>query len=161
MGMEGMEEEDRQDVAPSTAAREAYFVDFAKAMQNEVAVPLMVTGGFRSRAAMVQALEIGAADVIGLGRPMCLITDAPRQLLEGRETLPRFEDGLDLIPDWLSFLKRLQMLKAVNGFAGMAWFYQQLWLLGHTGHTDDSVAPLKAFMALEKRNKAILAARTG
>jgi len=160
MGMEGMEAEEAQDVAPSSAAREAYFVDFAKAMQDEVAVPLMVTGGFRSRAAMVQALEIGAADVIGLGRPMCLITDAPRQLLEGRERLPRYEDGLDLIPDWLSFLKRLQVLKAVNGFAGMAWFYQQLWLLGHRGRTDDSHAPLKAFMALEKRNRAILAARS-
>ncbi|MEQ8411058.1 MAG: NADH:flavin oxidoreductase/NADH oxidase family protein [Erythrobacter sp.] len=159
MGMEGMEEEEAQDIAPSTAAREAYFVDFAKAMQDEVAVPLMVTGGFRTRAAMVQALEIGAADVIGLGRPMCVMTDAPRRLIEGLERLPRYEDDLEVIPGWLGFLKRLQMMKAVNGFAGMAWFYQQLWSLGHEGHGED-LAPFKAFLALEKRNKAILAARS-
>jgi 2,4-dienoyl-CoA reductase-like NADH-dependent reductase (Old Yellow Enzyme family) len=161
MGMEGMEAEEKQDVAPSTAAREAYFVDFAKAMQAEVSVPLMVTGGFRSRAAMVQALEIGAADVIGLGRPMCVMTDAPRRLIEGLERLPAYEDGLDAIPGWLGFLKRLQVVKAVNGFAGMAWFYHQLWQLGHEGKTEEGKAPLSAFMALEKRNKAILAARAG
>ncbi|AOL24312.1 2,4-dienoyl-CoA reductase [Erythrobacter litoralis] len=161
MGMEGMEAEEKQDVAPSTAAREAYFVDFAKAMQDKVAVPLMVTGGFRSRAAMVQALEIGAADIIGLGRPMCLMTDAPRRLMEGLEQLPRYEDELDMIPGWLGFLKRLQVVKAVNGFAGMAWFYQQLWLLGHEGRTERGIAAFRAFMALEKRNREILAARAG
>lgn len=158
MGMEGMEAEEKQDVAPSTAAREAYFVDFARAMQDRVSVPLMVTGGFRSRAAMVQALETGAANMIGLGRPMCVMTDAPARLLDGLEALPRYEDGLEVIPDWLGFLKRLQVMKAVNGFAGMAWFYEQLWTLGHEGCGAD-VTAFKAFLALEKRNKAILAAR--
>ncbi len=161
MGVEGMEAEEKQNVAPSTAAREAYFVDFAKAMQAEVSVPLMVTGGFRSRAAMVQALEDDAADVIGLGRPMCCITDAPKQLIEGRDSLPRFEDNLDLIPGWLGFLKRFQMVKAINGFAGIYWFYQQLWLLGHEGRVDESFPVLKAFRLVEARNKAIMAARSG
>jgi len=161
MGIEGMEAEERQDVAPSTASREAYFVDFAKAMQAEVAVPLMVTGGFRSRAAMEQALQIGAADVIGLGRPMCVMTDAPRRLIEGLERLPRYEDGLEVIPGWLGFLRRLQVMKAVNGFAGMAWFYHQLWQLGHQGTSEPGKAPFSAFLALERRNRAILAARAG
>lgn len=159
MGMEGVEAEEKQDVAPSTAAREAYFVDFARAMQDRVSVPLMVTGGFRTRAAMEQALETGAADVIGLGRPMCVMTDAPARLLDGLEALPRYEDGLDLIPGWLGFLKRLQVMKAVNGFAAMAWFYEQIWSLGHDGRGAD-VPAFKAFLALEKRNKTILAART-
>ena len=159
MGVAGMEEEEKQNVAPSTAAREAYFVDFAKAMQAEVNVPLMVTGGFRTRDAMQQALDTGAADVIGLGRPLCLIPDAPRQLIEGREALPRFEDDLDLIPDWLGFLKRLQMMKAINGFAGIYWFYQQLWLLGHEGRVDEDFAVFKAFRLVDARNKEIMKAR--
>lgn len=46
MGSEGVEPEDVQKVAPSTAAREAYFIDFANAMRDKVNVPLMVTGGF-------------------------------------------------------------------------------------------------------------------
>lgn len=161
LGIAGMEAEEQQDIAPSTAAREAYFVDFAQAMQGEVGVPLMVTGGFRSRAAMVQALKIGAADVIGIGRPMCVMTDAPHRLIDGLGQLPRYEDRLDFIPGWLGFLKRLQVMKAVDGFAGMAWFYEQLWSLGNDGHTNEAAKPLKALLTLDKRNRAILAARSG
>lgn len=39
-------------------------------MQEVVSVPLMVTGGFRTKAAMEYALELGGADLIGLGRPL-------------------------------------------------------------------------------------------
>ncbi|BDI60504.1 NADH:flavin oxidoreductase/NADH oxidase family protein [Qipengyuania nanhaisediminis] len=160
MGIAGMEEEEAQpDLAPSTAAREAYFVDFAKAMQAEVSVPLMVTGGFRSRPAMVQALEAGAADVIGLGRPMCLVTNAPHQVIEGRAQLPRYEDDLGLVPGWLGFLKRIKMVRAVDGFAGIYWFYQQLWLLGHEGRVDEDFSVFKAFRLVEARNKALIAVR--
>ena len=159
MGIEGMEEEETQNVAPSTAAREAYFVDFAKAMQDAVSVPLMVTGGFRTRAAMEQALGMGAADVIGLGRPLCVQTDGPKQLLAGTESLPRYEDNVELLPSWLGFLKRFQLIKAVSGFAGIYWFYQQLWLLGHEGRTDEGFSVMRAFRLVEERNKRIMAAR--
>ena len=159
LGVAGQEAEDEQVVAPSTAAREAYFVDFAKAMQAEVSVPLMVTGGFRSRAAMEQALTSGAADVIGLGRPLCVDTDAPARLLEGAEQLARYEDGLDLVPGWLGFLKRFQMVKAITGFAGIYWFYQQLWMLGHDGRVDRDFPVFKAFRLVDARGKRIMKER--
>lgn len=161
MGIAGIEAEETPNVAPSTLAREAYFVDFAQAMQAHVRVPLMVTGGFRSRDAMAQALSSGAADVIGLGRPMCVMTDAPAQLLGGLGELPRYENGLGLIPNWLGFLRRLQMVKAIDGFAGIYWFYQQLWLLGHEGRVDERLSVFSAFRTLDARNKAIMKARTG
>ena len=159
LGIEGMEESAAQNVAPSTLAREAYFVDFALAMQACVTVPLMVTGGFRARAAMEQALAGGAADVIGLGRPMCLMTDAPKRLLEGAKQLPRYEDDRGLLPGWLGFLRRFQLVKAVDGFAGIYWFYQQLWLLGRDGRADEGLSVFSAFRTLEARNKAIMKAR--
>ena len=159
LGIEGMEGEAAQNVAPSTIAREAYFVDFALAMQAALSVPLMVTGGFRTRSAMEAALASGAADLIGLGRPMCLVTDAPNRLLAGAEALPRYEDEHGLVPGWLGFLKRFQMVKAIDGFAGIYWFYQQLWLLGHQGRTDPRLTNFRAFRILEARNKAILKAR--
>ncbi len=159
LGVAGQEEEAVQNVAPSTAAREAYFVDFAKAMQAVVSVPLMVTGGFRTRRAMEEALASGAADVIGLGRPLCVDTDAPAQLLKGAERLARYEDNLDLLPSWLGFLKRFQLMKAINGFAGIYWFYQQLWLLGHEGRVDRDLSVFKAFRILEARNKRIMQER--
>ena len=160
MGSEGMEEREEQNVAPSTQAREAYFVDFAKAMQASVSVPLMVTGGFRTRAAMEQALADGAADLIGLGRPMCVMTDAPKQLLAGRDELPRFENTLKLVPAWLGFLRRFQIVKAIDGFATIYWFYEQLFNLGKSGRTDPNLSVFKGFRAVEARNKRILAARS-
>ena len=99
-------------MAQSTLMREAYFVDFAVAMREKVSVPLMVTGGFRQRAAMEQAIESGSADVIGLGRPMCVMTDAPNQLLNGLDELPRYENSLSLFPSWLAWLGNLNILKA-------------------------------------------------
>ena len=160
MGADGIEEKEQQNLAPSTKAREAYFVDFAKAMQEAVTVPLMVTGGFRTRAAMESALESGAADLIGLGRPMCVMTDAPKQLMEGLEALPRYEDELRLIPEWLGFLKNFQIVKAIDGFATIYWFYEQLENLGKYGRTDPTLSVFKAFRAVEARNKRILAGRS-
>ncbi len=157
--VEGMEEREEQNVAPSTKAREAYFVDFAKAMQDAVKVPLMVTGGFRSRAAMEEALSSGAADLIGLGRPLCVMTDGPKQLMEGLERLPSYENDLQLIPDWLGFLRRFQMVKAIDGFATIYWFYEQLESLGHKGKTIPNLSVFKAFRAVDARNKRILAGR--
>ena len=160
MGDKGDEAGASQNIAPSTKAREAYFVDFAKAMQEAVNVPLMVTGGFRTRAAMEQALEIGAADLIGLGRPMCVMTDAPNKLLDGLDAIPSYEDNLQLIPDWLGFLKRFQMIKAVDGFATIFWFYEQLFNLGNKGETDPELSVFKALRGVEGRNKQLMAART-
>jgi hypothetical protein len=109
---------------------------------------------------MEPAISSGAADLIGLGRPMCVMTDAPKRLLEDLEALPRYEDELRLIPDWLGFLMRFQMVKAVASFAVIFWFYEQLENLGKTGKTDPNLGVFKAFQAVEKRNKRILAARS-
>ena len=163
MNIPGMEEREEQtvDAAPSTIAREAYFLDFAAAMQKVVTVPLMVTGGFRTKAAMEYALQSGAADLIGIGRPLCVMTDGPQQLLNGTiDSLPKYENDLDLIPAWLSFLKRFQMVKVVNAFASIFWFYEQLESIGQTGQALERLHPFTALTATEKRSQLILAQRT-
>jgi 2,4-dienoyl-CoA reductase-like NADH-dependent reductase (Old Yellow Enzyme family) len=154
LGLEGMEEEEKQQVAESTMLREAYFVDFALAMQEKVSIPLMVTGGFRQRLAMEQALESGSADVVGLGRPMCVMTDAPKQLMGGLEELPRYENELSLFPSWLGFLGKLKTLRALAGFAVQYWFYGQIDAIGRTGQANPQLTVLKAAsetMALQKK----------
>lgn len=154
LGMAGMEEEEQQNVAQSTMMREAYFVDFAIAMCEKVRVPLMVTGGFRQRAAMEQALDSGGADIIGLGRPMCVMTDAPSQLMAGLGELPRYEDSLSLFPSWLAWLGNLKTLKAVAGFAVQYWFYGQIDSIGRTGKADPTLSVFEATkqtMALQKK----------
>jgi hypothetical protein len=144
LGLAGMEEEEKQNVVQSTMMREAYFVDFAIAMREKVSVPLMVTGGFRLRAAMEQALESGAADLIGLGRPMCVMTDAPNQLMAGLEELPRYENYLSLFPAWLAWMGNVKILKAVAGFAVQYWFYAQIDSIGRTGSADPKITVLEA-----------------
>ncbi|TVP60146.1 MAG: NADH:flavin oxidoreductase/NADH oxidase family protein [Halomonadaceae bacterium] len=68
-------------VAESTKKREAYFLDYAEAVRQHSAVPLMVTGGFRSGSAMSDALATAATDLIGLARPVAVAPEWPRDLL--------------------------------------------------------------------------------
>jgi 2,4-dienoyl-CoA reductase-like NADH-dependent reductase (Old Yellow Enzyme family) len=67
----------------STRAREAYFLEFAERLAQEVSVPLMLTGGFRTRQGMNDAVHGGAVDVVGLARPITYEPDLPRRLLDG------------------------------------------------------------------------------
>ena len=153
MDMEGLEEAAPQNVAASTLAREAYFVDFAKAMRAEIKMPLMVTGGFRSRLAMEQAVRQGAADVIGLGRPLCYFPEGPRRLLGGMEMLPRKENELKLFPPSLQFLTRIKALKAIDGFACQFWYYSQIYALGRTGRPAPDRTVFQAMREVEGIHK--------
>ncbi|WP_068076724.1 NADH:flavin oxidoreductase/NADH oxidase family protein [Novosphingobium lentum] len=82
----------------STVAREAYFVTFADRIRPHTRVPLMVTGGFRSRAAMDAALVSGALDVVGLGRPFCADPAVATRLLSGAISEASFPDRAPHIP---------------------------------------------------------------
>ena len=84
----------------STRKREAYFLEYATEARAHTRVPIMLTGGFRTRAGMEQALESGV-DVIGLARPICFEPDLPRRLLagacEGAEKIERSKASLELL----------------------------------------------------------------
>lgn len=154
LGIDGMEEEENQNIPASTLMREAYFVDFAVAMRKELKIPLMVTGGFRQSIVMKQAIESGGADVIGLGRPMCVMTDAPNQLLNGIDELPRYESQLALFPKWLLWLTKLKILRTVSSFAVQYWYYGQIDSLGRTGKADPDLsvwAATKQTMVMQKK----------
>jgi 2,4-dienoyl-CoA reductase-like NADH-dependent reductase (Old Yellow Enzyme family) len=69
---------------------EAYFSDAAAAVARETQVPVLLTGGFRTRAAMEGALTAGTASLVGLGRPLALDPTLARKLLDGEvDELPR------------------------------------------------------------------------
>ena len=51
-----------KDIRESTKQREAYFLQFAEKIRNEVEIPMAVTGGFRSAVAMNAALNEGSLD---------------------------------------------------------------------------------------------------
>lgn len=157
MDLEGLEAADAPKVAASTTAREAYFTDFAKAMRAATAAPLMVTGGFRTRAAMDYALADGAADLIGLGRPLCADPNGPKKLLNGAPELDRWERRLRLLPGFLAWAKRIPTVRAIDGFAIQYWYYGQIYALGRTGHPDPSLSVLAAWREVERTQRRILA----
>jgi 2,4-dienoyl-CoA reductase-like NADH-dependent reductase (Old Yellow Enzyme family) len=97
--------------------REAYFLEFARRARSVTRVPLMLTGGFRSHAAMEAALVEDACDVVGLARSLALEPDLPRRLLGDRRavscvTAPRF---------WS---------ESLSAVAEMAYYGQQLARMG-------------------------------
>lgn len=160
MDTPGLEAADAPKVAASTTAREAYFVDFAKAMKAELkAMPLMVTGGFRTRGAMEHALATGAADLIGIGRPLCAAPDGCRDLLAGASELPRYEKTLALLPAWLGWLGRFDTVRAVAGFGVQMWYYAQLDHLGRHGVSRPGQSVFSALRQVERDAKQWLKAR--
>jgi 2,4-dienoyl-CoA reductase-like NADH-dependent reductase (Old Yellow Enzyme family) len=116
---------------PSTRAREAYFLEYANAVRKVARMPLMVTGGFRTRAGMEAALGEGDCDMVGLGRPLCWQPDVPRRLLAREvEGIERVEDRLKLRDrGWLSPTSPIVAFKMLNTFGAMSWFYCQIFRL--------------------------------
>lgn len=66
-------------VKQSTIEREGYFQEFSVKLRKELKhTPLMVTGGFRTKDGMVNALNQGI-DIIGVARPFCVEPDFPNR----------------------------------------------------------------------------------
>ncbi len=88
-------EGEQSEAQLATSSREAYFLDFAPRIAEQLQrAKLMVTGGFRSAAAMNEALANDSVDLIGIGRPLCGDPVCTARLLDGNiDELPRFENA--------------------------------------------------------------------
>lgn len=74
----------RGDQKESTKKREAYFLEFAEQLKQNVEAPIMVTGGFRSQKAMEEAIDSGAVDIIGLARPLVVDPELPNKMFSSK-----------------------------------------------------------------------------
>ncbi|WP_449236258.1 hypothetical protein [Aggregatibacter kilianii] len=95
-----------------------------KASQAIGSVPLIVTGGFRSRDAMEQALAEGSLDWVGIAKPFALIPDLPQRMLLGglaKAELPAVRTGLGFID------------RKLGGFLELGWYAYQMKLI-NTGN---------------------------
>ena len=154
MDMEGLQPVFEEGVSASTRAREAYFTVYARSVQARAQMPLMVTGGFRSREAMDAALAAGEADLIGLGRPLCVDTATPAKLLSGDITIAeKWEKQLRLGPGWLGQASPFKLVKVLNGFGIQAWYYEQLALMGRGEPANRALGVFKALMANQSAQK--------
>ncbi len=119
----------------STVAREAYFLEFAEKARQAVTVPLMVTGGFRSAAGMNAALQSGAVDVIGIARLLAIDPEAPRALLEGRDSPHQVRPIRTGIP----MVDRMGVME-------IFWYSLQLNRIGSGGNPRPNESGLWAFL---------------
>ncbi|MEM8617624.1 MAG: NADH:flavin oxidoreductase/NADH oxidase family protein [Pseudomonadota bacterium] len=150
MDMDGLKPVFEESVADSTKAREAYFLDYAREVQSVATLPLMVTGGFRTLSGMNDALASGEADLIGLGRPLCVDVDAPAKLLSGEwETLPKWEKTLRIGPGIFGPNSSIGLFKALNGFGMQGWFYRQLHAIADGGEPNRKLGVLSAFLKMQ------------
>ena len=99
----------------STIAREAYFLEYAQDIRKAVSIPLMVTGGFRTREGINDALQSNVCQIVGIGRPLCADPYCIKKMISGElETLPSFEKTLSLGPSILSPSSPFTLIKVIN-----------------------------------------------
>ncbi|EPE26747.1 FMN-linked oxidoreductase [Glarea lozoyensis ATCC 20868] len=103
MGDDGVAKQDMSEDKPmkaSTIKRESFFLEFAQTVRKSFpGLVLMVTGGFRTRTGMEGALQSGACDIVGVGRPAAVYPDFPTKIIlnenvkdeDANANLPRIE----------------------------------------------------------------------
>ncbi len=140
MGVESTE------VRESTRKREAYFIEYAEAIKQAAQVPLMITGGFRSRKVMESAIENGEIDLVGLARPLCTQPDLPRQLIEKKtDFADSYEDSLVLGTGFWGHNSPLSLIKGINSFGPVGFYYWQIIRLAEDLTPQTDLGVLRAF----------------
>jgi 2,4-dienoyl-CoA reductase-like NADH-dependent reductase (Old Yellow Enzyme family) len=146
MGQDGLEPVFETGVRESTRAREAYFMAYAEEVLKSARTPVMVTGGFRSRTAMEEAVDSGVA-MVGIGRPLCVEPDACNLLRrEQIEALPAFEAGLRLGSGYFGPTSSNDVIKAANALSAMAFYYRNIIRMADGKPTQSSMNLLFALI---------------
>lgn len=147
MGVRGMagDQAAKRPVAESTRLREAYFLEYSQAVRAVATMPVMITGGLRTRTVMNEIIAAGEADMIGLGRPVCVDTDLPRALLSGQtEEARSYESQID------------------PPKAGLGWFCLQIMKIGRGEAPDRELSGTQAirdYVDNEQRSASALVGR--
>jgi 2,4-dienoyl-CoA reductase-like NADH-dependent reductase (Old Yellow Enzyme family) len=135
------------DVRESTRKREAYFIEYAERIKQSAQIPVMITGGFRSRDVMERAIESGEVDVIGLARPLCTEPDCSTKLIEKTiQTLDCYEDKLVLGSGFWGNNSPSNLIKAINSFGQVGFYYWQIIRLSKGLTPQPQLGTFKAFL---------------
>lgn len=147
LGKTGKTEDIDEPLRESTQKREAYFVDYAKNIRDSVNCPLGVTGGFRSRQGMVDALANHELDAIGLARPLCTVPETPQRLIDGSiDEAPAHENELRLGNGVFGPNTNNSIFKALNTQGAVAWYYRQILKLADNQPVNTDLSMFKALI---------------
>jgi len=115
------------DATTRSEKREAFFLDYASAVRERYPdVILMVTGGFRSRKGMEAALQSGACDLIGIGRPAAVWPHLPNEVLLNEKVNEDAAATPQLTPIRLPWLLRMIPIKFIGAGADTVSTFRQL-----------------------------------
>ena len=120
-----------------SASSGPYFLEFAKRAREVTRLPLMLTGGFKTRDQALGALTTGAVDVVGLGRAMALDPALPNRWLS----------DCSADPDYPVFSKSV-----AGGVT--AWYTMRLTALGEDREQDFDLDLPTALAEYEARDEA-------
>ncbi|KAI0505763.1 NADH:flavin oxidoreductase/NADH oxidase [Xylaria bambusicola] len=113
-------------------AREAFFLEFAKAIRYEFpSVPLLVTGGFRTRSGMREAIDSGDCDLIGIARPAVLSPQLPNDIVFNKN-IPDEESTLQTQYIRTPRLAKITGIKAVSSGAESRWYSSEILKMGQS-----------------------------
>ncbi len=130
-----------RQMADSTRKREAYFLEFAEKVRGQINTALMVTGGFRTRHGMDDALASGACDLIGIARPLAVETDAPKRLQAGQD----LRYAVKPIKTGIKPFDRLAVMEII-------WYAAQFKAIGQGRQPNPKLSPLLVFARYVKGN---------
>ena len=126
-------------VKQSTKQREAYFLDYAKKVRAVCQVPLVVTGGFRSKQAMTDAIVSGDIDMVGLAKPFTIIPDLPNQIANNTYQtlhLPAVRTGVKVVD------------KFFGSMIEMRWYMYQMTQISQGKMPNPNYPAYKIFLKM-------------
>lgn len=143
----------------STKKREAYFLTYAIEIKKCIKkLPILVTGGWRTKGIMEAAIRDGECSMIGLGRPLCGDPDGSKKLLNNEiSELPRYEQQLRTgvwCIQWI-FSLPIKLFGIINMVSQQAWYYRNIYSIGETGEPDVSLGCFASFLANDAHERAL------
>lgn len=160
MGAIGDKETFELPKVTSHREREAFFLDYAQAIRAVAEMPLAMTGGFRRRDTMAEAVGSGDVDLVGMARPFCADPDLPQKLLDGSlAEAPRYQETIRLGPGLLGPQSPNQMMRAMNMFGQTGWCYEQIVRMSEGLDIDFSMGAWRALIRYLRTDARIAKAR--
>jgi 2,4-dienoyl-CoA reductase-like NADH-dependent reductase (Old Yellow Enzyme family) len=125
-----------------TAAREAYFLELAAELAKTSRLPLMLTGGIRSRETAEQVLASGV-ELVGMATAIAVTPDLPIRWREGREATERLKPV-----GWSD--------KTLASAASMALVRHQMRRITRGKHPSGKTRPVHALVCDQRNQRRAL-----
>jgi len=106
----------------------------------------MVTGGFRSRELMQEALANNELDMIGIARPLCIDPNVPNKLINGEMDIAQNQHP-KLWSGTIGPASKNKIFRMVNIFGDVAWYYHQILKLANNKPLNPNLGLLRGFFS--------------